>query len=405
MVAAEDAARTAHTATITAENAATIAGLTLQQANLDRFTSLGQAVDGLVQKLNVPGLTKNAGNQGFTLDPMAMLMQLFEQTASFADIMRVVNGIMQTFVQVLNALEPVIDALLRAVEAVINVFIMIYNAIATVLNLLGFQIQLLQSLNVALGTTVPLIQITHVVPTQNELAAGKLNNPLSQNPIGQNSATGGANIAQTLQSPSLGGGLLQGIVAIGVALLIERALHIASSARAAAASALASTQRAAAQASEALNFTAQTTALVTALGTGFASVVSAVTLSSVVPSFDVGAWNLPKNTLAMVHQGEMIVPAQFADTIRTLLGNGGLPSLQGLTVGMNPVGPGFPTPGGAAAGGAGGAGNNITITTQINSPTIAKDLDMTDLTDQVGTVVQRALSSTGFGISQVPMGA
>ncbi|WP_284537721.1 hypothetical protein [Pleomorphomonas sp. T1.2MG-36] len=36
-------------------------------------------------------------------------------------------------------------------------------------------------------------------------------------------------------------------------------------------------------------------------------------------SFDVGAWNLPTDTIAKVHKGETIVPATFADGLRSAL--------------------------------------------------------------------------------------
>ena len=44
-----------------------------------------------------------------------------------------------------------------------------------------------------------------------------------------------------------------------------------------------------------------------------------------IPSFDVGSWRLPADTLAMVHKDEMIVPAKggIADGMRDLLGSGG----------------------------------------------------------------------------------
>lgn len=44
-----------------------------------------------------------------------------------------------------------------------------------------------------------------------------------------------------------------------------------------------------------------------------------------IPSFDVGSWRLPADTLAMVHKDEMIVPAKggVADGMRDLLGSGG----------------------------------------------------------------------------------
>lgn len=44
-----------------------------------------------------------------------------------------------------------------------------------------------------------------------------------------------------------------------------------------------------------------------------------------IPSFDVGSWRLPADTLAMVHKDEMIVPAKggLADGMRDMLTNGG----------------------------------------------------------------------------------
>lgn len=41
-----------------------------------------------------------------------------------------------------------------------------------------------------------------------------------------------------------------------------------------------------------------------------------------VPSFDVGAWNLPSDMLAMVHKGEMILPANVASQVRAGAGAG-----------------------------------------------------------------------------------
>jgi hypothetical protein len=40
---------------------------------------------------------------------------------------------------------------------------------------------------------------------------------------------------------------------------------------------------------------------------------------ALVPKFESGAYNVPMNTLAYIHQGEMIVPASFAEGMR----NGG----------------------------------------------------------------------------------
>lgn len=42
-----------------------------------------------------------------------------------------------------------------------------------------------------------------------------------------------------------------------------------------------------------------------------------------IPSFDVGAWNLPSDTLAMVHQGETILPSGVAADFRAAMTGGG----------------------------------------------------------------------------------
>lgn len=45
---------------------------------------------------------------------------------------------------------------------------------------------------------------------------------------------------------------------------------------------------------------------------------------ALLPSFAVGAWNLPNDMVANVHKGEMIVPANAAGGLRNALsGNGG----------------------------------------------------------------------------------
>jgi len=47
-----------------------------------------------------------------------------------------------------------------------------------------------------------------------------------------------------------------------------------------------------------------------------------------IPSFDIGSWRLPADTLAMVHKDEMIVPARggIADGVRNVLSSGGASS-------------------------------------------------------------------------------
>lgn len=49
-------------------------------------------------------------------------------------------------------------------------------------------------------------------------------------------------------------------------------------------------------------------------------------------SFDVGAWELPHDMVAQVHKGEMIVPANFSDGLRSALG-GGIGDMQSASSG------------------------------------------------------------------------
>src|SRR6185437_11329895 len=62
----------------------------------------------------------------------------------------------------------------------------------------------------------------------------------------------------------------------------------------------------------------------------------AAAIPSWLPHFDVGAWELPSDTVAQVHQGEMIVPAGPAANLRDALsgaggGNGGSVAIQPTT--------------------------------------------------------------------------
>lgn len=48
-----------------------------------------------------------------------------------------------------------------------------------------------------------------------------------------------------------------------------------------------------------------------------------VAKEALIPSFDQGAWSLPGDMLAMVHQGEAILPKPFADDFRSAVSGGG----------------------------------------------------------------------------------
>ncbi len=58
-----------------------------------------------------------------------------------------------------------------------------------------------------------------------------------------------------------------------------------------------------------------------AAAAAFAAVMA---FSSGIPSFDVGAWEIPSSGLAMVHQGETIIPAGQAEAFRQGAGGGGM---------------------------------------------------------------------------------
>jgi hypothetical protein len=162
-----------------------------QKMTFDIAQQWNTLMNGLIQKVGAPGLGgAGSATAPLTFNPMEMLFAAFEQTRSFADIMTTVTQIMQTFAQAMDALKPMIDALLDVVRAVVNVFIFLYNGVARILDLFGMQIQQLQYLNSAIGALVPLIEIWHEIPTLNELAAGKLNSPLSTTPTGTQNVGG-----------------------------------------------------------------------------------------------------------------------------------------------------------------------------------------------------------------------
>ena len=156
--------------------------LATQKLIIDQQQKWDQLINGLVEKVGAPGLSANAQTGAISFDPMTFLFAAIEQSQVFGNVMSTVTQIVQVFAEMLDALRPVIDALLQVVKAVANVFIFLYNMVARILDLFGLQIQQLNYLNSAIGGLVPLLQIWHEIPTLNELAAGKLNSPLSTTP-------------------------------------------------------------------------------------------------------------------------------------------------------------------------------------------------------------------------------
>ncbi len=168
-----------------------------QKLIVDQQQKWDQLINGLISKAGAPGLGMTQTGV-ISFDPMTFLFAAIEQSQQFGNIMATVTQIVQVFAEMLQALAPVIDALLDVVKAVANVFIFLYNMVARILDLFGLQIQQLNYLNSAIGGLIPLIQIWHEIPTLNELAAGKLNSPLSTTPQGYGALPGTQGAGQNM---------------------------------------------------------------------------------------------------------------------------------------------------------------------------------------------------------------
>jgi hypothetical protein len=183
--------------------------------NLTKFT------EGLIAKLNIPGLSvrerstpdgRSAGIEFGKFNWTTLLLDAAQKSKAFGDVMNVVNQVMQVFAEIIDALRPVIDLVLKAVAAVANIFISLYNVIARILRAFGIHVALLDKINTDFtnlhDATAPLISIVHDIPTLNELASGNIGK-LSPTPINY------SNLSQiqqptidALKSPDVGGGLL-----------------------------------------------------------------------------------------------------------------------------------------------------------------------------------------------------
>jgi hypothetical protein len=183
--------------------------------------NLTKFAEGLIAKLNVPGLTvrerttpsgQSAGIEFGKFNWTTMLLDAAQKSKAFADIMKVVNEIMQVFAEIIDALRPVIDLVLKAIGFLANIFIDLYNVVARILRAFGVHVALLDRINTDFTNldqvTAPLISVIHDIPTLNELASGRIGT-LSP------TATSYSSLEQiqqptidALNSPDLGGGLL-----------------------------------------------------------------------------------------------------------------------------------------------------------------------------------------------------
>jgi hypothetical protein len=63
--------------------------------------------------------------------------------------------------------------------------------------------------------------------------------------------------------------------------------------------------------------------LVAAPGVSATTYGTVMAFQASVPALAVGAWNMPRDMLAQLHAGEMVVPANFASGLRGILGGSG----------------------------------------------------------------------------------
>ncbi len=121
--------------------------------------------------------TEIAGNMNPTTAILSSLFSvLAKDSRSFNDIQKVMTAIAEALAKSLDAIRPIIDLLLGVLTGVVNMFIGLFNIIATILNVFGLHIQKIQSVNdqlAIMGKSVPLLQITHDLPTANEYNQGK----------------------------------------------------------------------------------------------------------------------------------------------------------------------------------------------------------------------------------------
>jgi phage-related protein len=143
------------------------------EKNAQTFTNaLNQMTEAVLK--TIPGINAqiqaNGQLQVASFNWIAVLVQAFEATKEFKDIMNVVKEIMKAVSEVLDKLRPIIDDLLHVLVFWINVIIDVYNAL---LGWLTGPIPLLsqnfENLNNAMD---PFIQIMNDLPTLNQLASG-----------------------------------------------------------------------------------------------------------------------------------------------------------------------------------------------------------------------------------------
>jgi len=135
-----------------------------------KLLSMAQAVAGpVIDALNMIGENINP--------LVAIFLALFQKSKSFNDIMIIMGKIIDQVARIFDAMRPVIDLLLGVLVGVVNVFLSMYNIIVTLLDVFGLAIQKVKLVTDSLdgmNQAVPMLQITHDIPTMNELNSGKI---------------------------------------------------------------------------------------------------------------------------------------------------------------------------------------------------------------------------------------
>jgi len=135
----------------------------------------------------IPGMTVTSTGGLGAFNWGSVFADAISQSHAFANVMEFVNEIMYTFSSIVNAIEPILDALLTVAAMLVNGFISLWNMIARLVSILGIHLQQLQYINTVFNSgTTNLVTFFHDIPTLNELASGNVG-PLgpetSQNPL------------------------------------------------------------------------------------------------------------------------------------------------------------------------------------------------------------------------------
>jgi hypothetical protein len=148
-----------------------------QQTLKSSFDSLTTSLEGPFASAIKDITTEIAGGMNPATAIMSSLFTtLAKDSRSFNDIQKVLTAVAEALAKALDAMRPIVDLLLGVLTGVVNMFIGLFNVIATVLNMFGLHIQKIQAVNdqlAILGNGVPLLQVTHDLPTANEYNDGK----------------------------------------------------------------------------------------------------------------------------------------------------------------------------------------------------------------------------------------